>query len=151
MEIELDPLSDVAIYQQLRDRMVEAIAAGRLAPGDQLASVRVLAVAFGINVATVAKGYELLRAEGLIVTHHKSGSVIARGPASGPAAASFVDDWSPRLATILAEASAQGVPDADISARVNAILASFADEREHPRHDSIEAPPAAPNGTDPAS
>ena len=150
MEIQLDPLSDVAIYQQLRDRMVEAIAAGRLAPGDQLASVRALAVAFGINVATVAKGYDLLRAEGLIVTHHKSGSVVARGPASGPAAASFVDHWSPRLATILAEAAAQGVPDADVTARVSAILAGFADERAHSPRDSTAAEPPAPNGTDTA-
>jgi DNA-binding transcriptional regulator YhcF (GntR family) len=126
MEIELDPLSEVPIYQQLRDRMVEAIASGRLRPGDQLESVRRLAVAFGINVATVGKGYDLLRQEGLIVTNHKSGSVVARGPLSGPAAASFGDEWSPRLATLLAEAVAQGLSRSEIAARVDTILDAFA-------------------------
>ncbi len=122
MEIQLDPLSDTPLYQQLRDRMVEAIATGRLQPGDQLESVRRLAVAFGINVATVGKGYELLRQEGLIVTNHKSGSIVARGPSSGPTAASFTDSWSPRLTTLVAEAIAQGLSRADISMSLETIL-----------------------------
>lgn len=149
MEIQLDPLSEVAIYQQLRDRMVEAIASGRLQPGDQLESVRRLAVAFGINVATVGKGYDLLRQEGLIVTNHKSGSVVARGPSSGPAAASFTDSWSPRLATLLAEAVAQGLSRADISARVETILDTFADGRAH--SPAAITPPAPRNETDPTA
>ena len=86
MEILLDPHSETPLYQQLRDRMVEAIAARDLAPGEQLASVRQVAVAFGINVATVGKAYELLRDEGFITTSHKSRSVVARGPASGATA-----------------------------------------------------------------
>ena len=110
MQIEIDPLSEVPLYQQLRDRVVEAIAEGRLLPGDQLTSVRQLAAAFGINVATVSKGYELLRSEGLIRINQKSGSVVARSPESSPASAEFVADWVARLRTLLAEASAQGVP-----------------------------------------
>ena len=85
MQIELDPISDVPIYQQLRDRIVEAIASGRLAPGQQLSPVRRLAVSFGINVATVGKAYDALRHEGLIRTTAKSGSVVARGPADAAA------------------------------------------------------------------
>lgn len=110
MQIEIDPLSEVPLYQQLRDRIVEAIAEGLLLPGDQLTSVRQLAVAFGINVATVSKGYELLRREGLIRINQKSGSVVARSPESSPASAEFVADWVVRLRTLLAEAYAQGVP-----------------------------------------
>ena len=109
MQIEIDPLSEVPLYQQLRDRIVEAIAGGRLLPGDQLTSVRQLAAAFGINVATVSKGYELLRYEGLIRINQKSGSVVARRPESSPASAEFIADWVVRLRTLLAEASAQGV------------------------------------------
>jgi DNA-binding transcriptional regulator YhcF (GntR family) len=145
MEIQLDPHSETPLYQQLRDRMVEAIASGRLQPGNQLESVRRLAVAFGINVATVGKGYELLRQEGLIVTNHKSGSVVARGPLTGPAAASFTDSWTPRLTTLIAEAVAQGVPHTDISARVDTILDTLAAGRvQHPT-----APDSPRNETDP--
>ncbi|MEO7123380.1 MAG: GntR family transcriptional regulator [Lacisediminihabitans sp.] len=127
MEIQLDPLSDTPLYQQLRDRMVEAIASGSLAPGEQLASVRQLAVAFGINVATISKGYELLRDEGLISTSHKSRSVVTRGPTSGPPAHGFVDAWEPRLTTILAEAFSQGMPAREISTRTAKILSAFAE------------------------
>jgi DNA-binding transcriptional regulator YhcF (GntR family) len=129
MEILLDPHSETPLYQQLRDRMVEAIAARDLAPGEQLASVRQVAVAFGINVATVGKAYELLRDEGFITTSHKSRSVVARGPASGPPAQDFVNGWAPRLTTLLAEAVAQGVPPSDSAAHTTRIVASFDESR----------------------
>jgi DNA-binding transcriptional regulator YhcF (GntR family) len=125
MQIEIDPVSEVPLYQQLRDRVVEAIANGELSPGDQLASVRQLAVAFGINVATVSKGYELLRREGLIRTNQKSGSVVARGPDSGPAVAGFFDEWTTRLRTLLAEADAHGVPDEQLVTATRTILQEF--------------------------
>jgi len=129
MQVEIDPQSEVPLYQQLRDRVVEAIAEGRLAPGDQLASVRQLAVAFGINVATVSKGYELLRQEGLIRTNQKSGSVVARGPGSGPASAGFIEEWTTRLRTLLAEADAQGVPHARLVELTRDTVAGFAAAR----------------------
>lgn len=129
MQIEIDPLSEVALYQQLRDRVVEAIAEGRLVPGDQLASVRQLAAAFAINVATVNKGYELLRHEGLIRTNQKSGSVVARGPDSSEASAEFVDAWVLRLRTLLAEAIAQGVPSAQLLGLVQQGIGGFAEAR----------------------
>lgn len=72
-----DWLQAVPIYQQIRDRIVEAIGRGGLRRGDALASVRQLAGAFAINPATVAKAYDLLRAEGLVATNAKSGSFVA--------------------------------------------------------------------------
>lgn len=132
MQIEIDPQSDVSLYQQLRDRVVEAIAEGRLVPGEQLASVRQLAVAFGINVATVGKGYDLLRQEGLIRTNQKSGSVVARGPQSAAATTDFIDGWAARLTTLLAEAEAQGVPAEQVIRLSESILTGFADARAAP-------------------
>jgi len=129
MQIEIDPLSEVPLYQQLRDRVVEAIANGELAPGEQLASVRQLAVAFGINVATVSKGYELLRREGLIRTNQKSGSVVARGPGSGPASEEFFEEWATRLRTLLAEADAHGVHADRITRTTRETLDGFAAAR----------------------
>lgn len=129
MQIEIDPQSAAPIYQQIRDRVVEAVARGDLTPGDQLASVRQLAVDFGINVATVAKAYDVLRNEGIIRTNHKSGSVIARGPGTGPAHEAFVADWSARLATLLAEAVAQGLPDTQIVVHSTAIVDDFTARR----------------------
>lgn len=129
MRIDIDPTSDVPLYQQLRDRIVEAIASGELAPGQALASVRQLAMAFGINVATVAKGYDLLRQEGLLRTNRKSGSLVARGPDSGPADEAFLAEWDSRLTTLLAEAVAQGVGEKQIAERMDALLADFRVQR----------------------
>ncbi|GAB3128069.1 GntR family transcriptional regulator [Glaciibacter psychrotolerans] len=133
MQIEIDPLSAVPLYQQIRDSTVDAIAAGELVPGEQLASVRQVALGFGINVQTVTKAYDALRREGFIRTNHKSGSVIARGPAdpgADPGAdPAFVGEWADRLATLLAEAVAQGVGDAEILGRVESQLGSFAERR----------------------
>ncbi|GAA2183943.1 GntR family transcriptional regulator [Brooklawnia cerclae] len=114
MEIELDPLSPVPLYQQVRDRIVELIAMGQLARGTGLASVRSLAGAFRINPATVAKGYDLLRTEGLVVSNAKSGTFIARGRDSEPAQAYFVTEWRQRLITLLAEGRAKGLTEADL-------------------------------------
>jgi DNA-binding transcriptional regulator YhcF (GntR family) len=132
MQIDIDPTSPSPLYQQLRDRVVEAIAAGRLRPGDGLASVRQLAVAFGINVATVAKGYDMLRAEGLIRTNRKSGSVVARGPESGAADERFAPEWTERARTLLAEATAQGLTRDEVLAVAGGILDDFAAERIAP-------------------
>jgi GntR family transcriptional regulator len=125
MDIEVDPLSEVPIYQQIRDRIVEAIASGRLVRGSGLASVRSLAAAFAINPATVAKAYDQLRHEGLVATTRKSGSMVARDHASGPPGPDFVNAWSIRLRTLLAEGRAYGLSDDDVVAVCRAQLATF--------------------------
>jgi GntR family transcriptional regulator len=127
MLVEIDPDSAVPLYQQLRDRIVESIAAGRLAPGEQLASVRQLAGQFGINIATIGKGIDLLRQEGLVRTTRRSGSIVARGPGGPPPSDALVADWSARLRTVLAEAIAQGMSERDIQKTVAITLAEFTD------------------------
>lgn len=129
MQIEIDPQSDAPIYQQLRDRTVEAIADGSLAPGTQLAPVRQVALAFGINVATVSKAYDALRREGFIRTNHKSGSVVARGPQVPLAGEAFRASWTARLRTLLAEAIANGLSEADAVDTVRSITGDFAASR----------------------
>ena len=109
--LELDPTSEVPIYQQIRDRVVEAVAAGALPVGSALPSVRALAAGFGINTATVAKAYDRLRGEGFLRTTSKSGSVVARGPGDPPSPPHVLDDWRDRVRTLLAEGHAHGVPD----------------------------------------
>lgn len=128
MLIDIDPDSESPLYQQLRDQVVHGIADGTLKPGDALASVRQLAGQFGINAATVGKGYELLRHEGLVRTSRRSGSVIARGPDDQPTAG-FEAGWADRLRTLLAEAVAHGVDDRSIREATNSLLLEFATRR----------------------
>ena len=125
VDVTVDPLSEVPIYQQIRDRVVEAIAAGDLTRGQGLASVRSVSAEFGINPATVAKAYELLRSEGLVATNIRSGSTIARDPSSGPPLDGVIDQWRARLFTLLAEAHAQGLTAEAILANCQDVIGEF--------------------------
>lgn len=137
MEIDIDPLSATPLYQQIRDRVVVGIARGELAPGTALASVRRLATEFGINIATVGKAYDLLRTEGLVRTNRRSGSVVARGPSSGPPRPEFVADWNARLTVLVAEGRAQGVDDASLHDALERVLAALASPTPHNQENTL--------------
>ena len=76
MIIRIDELSDVPIYQQIRNQIVMGISGGELKAGEQLPTVRALALEMGINTMTVSKAYQLLKTEGYIMTDRKNGARI---------------------------------------------------------------------------
>ena len=76
MVIVIDDGSDIPIYQQIRNQIVLGISDGRLAPGEQLPTVRGLAEEIGINSMTVNKAYQLLKQEGYIVTDRRNGAKV---------------------------------------------------------------------------
>lgn len=125
MDIIVDPYSPTPLYQQVHDQIVRGIAMGSLVRGDALVSVRRLGAAFGVNPATIAKGYDLLRGEGLVETNAKSGTFIARDRTSGLPPPGFEEPWRERLAVLLAEARAQGLPPEGIRAAVDDVLMSL--------------------------
>ncbi len=74
--IRLDMQSELPIYTQLVNQIIEGIASGRLKPGEPLPSVRSLASDIGINLHTVNKAYTLLKQDGFILVHRQKGVVI---------------------------------------------------------------------------
>src|SRR5487761_1146530 len=114
MLLSIEPDGSVPIYQQIRDRIVEAIARGVQPAGSPLPSTRQLAVDLGVNFHTENKTYDILRQEGLLRISRKSGAVVQRDAHSGPPSPAWAQDWVVRLRTLLAEAAAQGLPAADI-------------------------------------
>jgi GntR family transcriptional regulator len=126
MFLTIEPDGPVPIYQQIRDRIVEAIAGGRQPAGSGLPSTRQLAVDLGVNFHTVNKSYDLLRREGLLRINRKSGAVVQRDAGSGPPSQHWAQDWAGRLETLLAEAAAQGMPADEIIASSRAAVAAFA-------------------------
>lgn len=130
MHLVLDLDSDVPIYQQIRDRVIEAIADGQLREGAPLPSTRQLAMDLSINFHTVNKAYDLLRQEGIIRVNRKSGAVIRRDRGSGPADARLITDWHARLRTLLAEAVAHGIDAGEVDHQVHAVLHDFDTARD---------------------
>ena len=125
MLLVVEPDGSVPIYQQIRDRIVEAIAAGEQPAGSALPATRQLGVDLGINFHTVNKAYDMLRREGLVRLNRKSGAVIARDASGAPASAEFAVEWGARLHTLLAEAAAQGMSADRIVDATRAIIGTF--------------------------
>ncbi len=77
MIIEIDFNSDEAIYLQLRNQIIVAIATSEFREGDSLPSVRQLADTVGINMHTVNKAYAVLKQEGFVKVDRRKGAVVA--------------------------------------------------------------------------
>ena len=90
MLLRLDYSGGAPVYQQIRNQIVAAIAAGEWKPGDRLPTVRALAEEAGINQMTASKAYQLLKAEGYIVTGRRGGATVCL-PAPGPAPETLED------------------------------------------------------------
>lgn len=76
----LDSKSGVPIYRQIQDQIRYGIAAGLLTPGEQLPTVRALAVELSVNPNTVIKAYTELERTGIVTTEQGSGTFIALAP-----------------------------------------------------------------------
>ncbi len=73
---QLDLHSGVPVYRQVIDQVRGGMASGQLAPGDQLPTVRQLAVDLAINPNTVVRAYRELELGGLLETHQGTGTFI---------------------------------------------------------------------------
>ena len=79
--VSIDPRDATPIYAQLERALRAGIATGRLEPGEQLPTVRQLAVELRVNANTVARVYAELERGGVIETRRGVGSFISATPA----------------------------------------------------------------------
>jgi GntR family transcriptional regulator len=107
--VDVNPRDPTPIYAQLERGLRASIATGRLRPGDQLPTVRQLAVALQVNANTVARVYAELERAGILETKRGVGSFVSatRAQAHPPR------ERDRRLKTfvtrVLADAAAAGV------------------------------------------
>ena len=78
MKFYIDPASGVPFYRQIIDQIKYAIARSGLKPGNQLPTVRQLAVDLAINPNTVSKAYSQLEILGILETQQGSGTFISK-------------------------------------------------------------------------
>src|SRR3954451_22495746 len=77
--ISIDARDPTPLYAQLERGVRVAIATGRLKPGEQLPTVRQLAVELRVNANTVAKVYLALERDGVLATKRGVGTFVADG------------------------------------------------------------------------
>jgi GntR family transcriptional regulator len=70
----------VPIYVQIVNQVKYLVAAGRLAPGEEVPPIRVLAEQLVINPNTVARAYLELERAGIVTKRHGSGTYVSDGP-----------------------------------------------------------------------
>ena len=76
----LNTKSGVPIYRQIQDQIRYGIASGQLRPGEQLPTVRALAVDLAVNPNTVIRAYTELERQGILTTEQGSGTFVAEMP-----------------------------------------------------------------------
>jgi GntR family transcriptional regulator len=77
IDFKLDPKSGAPFYRQIIDQIKFGIAAGKLKTGEQLPTVRSLAVALKVNLNTVAKAYKELEIQNILATQQGTGTFIS--------------------------------------------------------------------------
>jgi GntR family transcriptional regulator len=114
----LDLRSGVPVYRQLIDQVLVAIASGTLANGDQLPTVRQLAVDLSINPNTVVRAYKELEIRGVLETQQGTGTFISAKKIKQDEVQRQRRLWQ-MLSEFIAQASAQGFTVEEIQERLN--------------------------------
>jgi len=77
LQFTLDPKSGVPYYRQIILQVEMAVASGRFVTGDQLPTVRSLAVDLKLNPNTVARAYSEMEIRGIVNTQQGTGTFIS--------------------------------------------------------------------------
>ena len=78
IQFKLDPRTGMPFYRQVIDQIKFGIAAGSLKVGEQLPTVRSLAVELKVNLNTIAKAYKELEIQNILETQQGTGTFIGR-------------------------------------------------------------------------
>jgi GntR family transcriptional regulator len=78
IQFVLDPKSGTPFYRQIIDQIKFGIASGNLKAGEQLPTVRALAVELKVNLNTVTKAYKELEIQSILETQQGTGTFIGK-------------------------------------------------------------------------
>src|SRR5207253_1928716 len=118
--LSLDVRDATPIYAQLERGLRAAIATQRLRPGDQLPTVRQLAVELRVNANTVARVYAELERAGVIETRRGVGSFISATPQEARSPRERERRLRAFVTRVLADADAAGFTSDEIVAALRA-------------------------------
>ena len=119
----------VPIYVQLRDQILGALGEGRLKPGDQMPTLRQVAVTLRIDLNTVRHAYDELEAMGAIRLERGRGSFVADPPAP-PDRAQHERDLDEAARHAIGLARARGLHPTQLAERISALATSAKETRD---------------------
>jgi GntR family transcriptional regulator len=77
VQIHISANDGVPIYLQIVNQVKYLVACGRLAPGEELPAIRVLAEQLLVNPNTIARAYMELERDGIVAKRHGSGTYVS--------------------------------------------------------------------------
>lgn len=114
MNIRINAESGVPIYMQIVDRIRHLVATGALRPGQQLPTIRQLAVDLRVDPNTVARAYAILDSQGVISTQQGRGTYIAEHPDEAQLAAFRAEQLRQMMGHAILDALSLGYPTAEV-------------------------------------
>jgi GntR family transcriptional regulator len=78
IQFVLDPKTGIPYYRQIIDQIKYGIASGSLKAGEQLPTVRALAVELKVNLNTITKAYKELEIQSILATQQGTGTFIGK-------------------------------------------------------------------------
>src|ERR1700735_3331393 len=100
------------IYLQIMEQIKQRIAVGDWAEGQSIPSIRQLAVDLQVSVITVKRAYLELEREGVILTQHGKGSIVATDPNLGQRL--YVEEFEEHLREVMRIAALLGMTEQEI-------------------------------------
>jgi GntR family transcriptional regulator len=113
MDIHISPHDGVPIYLQIVNQVKYLVAAGRLAPGEELPAIRVLAERLQVNPNTVARAYRELEVAGVVEKRRTAGTYVSAA-GSPLARRERLKILTERIDALLAEARQLGIRTDDV-------------------------------------
>ena len=138
MNLELDFRSGIPIYLQVVERIKERLAAGKLKPGDQLPTVRALALELRVNFNTIARAYRIMDESGIISTQQGRGTYILELPSpevTGSIRKKALEDLTQRY---LADAERLGVSPGELNETFSEQVSQWKENRQPQPDDKMK-------------
>jgi GntR family transcriptional regulator len=110
IQFQINTGSAEPIYRQLMDQLRRRVSAGQWRAGQELPSVRELALELAVHPMTISKAYSLLESEGLLERRRGLPMVVAAGHAQPAAARERIEQLRPTLQRAAAETRELGIP-----------------------------------------
>lgn len=120
-EIVISQSDGRPLYLQIMEQIKQKIAVGEWTPGGEIPSIRMMAVALNVSVITVKRAYMDLEREGVIVTQHGRGSMVAPDPGLAPRL--YDQEFEMHLQQVVRIGDLLGLSVAEMAARLHSAAA----------------------------
>lgn len=123
MILKIDFDSEIPIYLQIKNQVIQGVAKGEIEDGEELPSVRGLAEDIGVNMHTVNKAYSMLKDEGYLKIDRRRGAFISLDLRISQE--KFEEEFNYNLSYYMAECYNRGIDKELIKEEVEKLFKQF--------------------------